>query len=40
MLENTHNLGGGSIYPLDRLDAVTAAARQAGLAVHLDGARL
>ena len=39
-VEQTHNLGGGSIWPLDALDAVTAAAHGAGLACHLDGARL
>lgn len=39
-LENTHNLGGGSIWPLDGLDAVTEAGRSAGLKLHLDGARL
>ncbi len=39
-LENTHNAGGGSCYPLDRLAAVVAAARAHGLAVHLDGARV
>jgi threonine aldolase len=39
-LENTHNAGGGSCYPLDRLSAVVAAGRGHGLAVHLDGARV
>ena len=39
-LENTHNLGGGTVWPLETLRAVTAAGRAAGLAVHLDGARL
>lgn len=39
-LENTHNAGGGSCYSLDRLDAVVAAGRRHGLAVHLDGARV
>ncbi|MCC6764684.1 MAG: low-specificity L-threonine aldolase [Deltaproteobacteria bacterium] len=38
-LENTHNAGGGSCWPLDRLAAVVAAGRAHGLAVHLDGAR-
>jgi threonine aldolase len=40
VLENTHNLAGGRVWPLDELDAVVAAARAGGLAVHLDGARL
>ncbi len=39
-LENTHNLGGGSIWPLEQIQAVAAAARNHGLALHLDGARL
>jgi threonine aldolase len=39
-LENTHNLGGGAVWPLDGLRDVCAAGRDAGLAVHLDGARL
>jgi threonine aldolase len=39
-LENTHNRGGGSIWPLDQLAAVEKTAREAGLKMHLDGARL
>jgi len=39
-LENTHNLGGGSVWPLEDVLAVAAAARMHGLALHLDGARL
>jgi threonine aldolase len=39
-LENTHNRGGGRVYPLDKVRAVSAWARKHGLAVHLDGARL
>ncbi len=39
-LENTHNRAGGTIWPLEAQDAVVAAAREHGLAVHLDGARL
>jgi threonine aldolase len=39
-VENTHNSAGGSVWPLDRLDAVAAATREAGLPLHLDGARL
>ncbi len=40
ILENTHNRGGGTIWPLEQLDAVIARARQHNLAVHIDGARL
>ena len=39
-LENTHNRHGGAIVPLERLAAVAAAARERGVRVHLDGARL
>ena len=39
-VENTTNLGGGAVWDLDDLAAVTAAARAAGLATHMDGARL
>jgi threonine aldolase len=39
-LENTHNGGGGRVWPLERFRAVVAEARAHGLAVHLDGARL
>jgi threonine aldolase len=39
-VENTHNRGGGSIWPLAQLQEVSALAREHGLAVHLDGARL
>jgi threonine aldolase len=40
VLENTHNVAGGRVWPLDELDAVVAVARAAGVGVHLDGARL
>jgi len=39
-IENTHNRGGGAVWPLAQMRAVSEAARSAGLAVHLDGARL
>jgi threonine aldolase len=39
-LENTHNRGGGTVWPLERFRAVVEVARKARLAVHLDGARL
>ncbi|RMH05056.1 MAG: aminotransferase class I/II-fold pyridoxal phosphate-dependent enzyme, partial [Nitrospirae bacterium] len=39
-LEQTHNSGGGSIYPLSTIQALTELARTRGLALHLDGARL
>jgi threonine aldolase len=39
-LENTHNVAGGRIFPLEEFAAVAAEARRLGLKVHLDGARL
>lgn len=39
-LENTHNTAGGSIWPLEAVRDVCSAARDLGLATHLDGARL
>jgi len=38
-VEDTANAGGGSVYPLERLDALTALAHERGAAAHLDGAR-
>jgi threonine aldolase len=39
-LENTHNRGGGRIFPLEKIQAIRAWAKQHNLAMHLDGARL
>lgn len=39
-LENTHNFGGGSIQPYEHLQAVHDLCRDAGVRLHLDGARL
>jgi threonine aldolase len=39
-VENTHNYGGGTIWPLEQLRDVCAVARERGLATHMDGARL
>ena len=39
-LESTHNAAGGTVFPLAEMAAVHAVARQAGVPVHLDGARL
>jgi threonine aldolase len=39
-VEQTSNLGGGSVWPLATMQAVTDVARRHGLATHLDGARL
>lgn len=40
VLENTHNRGGGRVYPLDKIRPVAEWAHGNGLVVHLDGARL
>ncbi len=40
ILENTHNRGGGAVWPLDAFRSVLSVAREKGLRVHLDGARL
>jgi threonine aldolase len=40
VLENTHNLAGGTLYTVDDTRRALAACRAAGLRVHLDGARL
>jgi len=39
-LENTHNRGGGQIYPLEEIRKIGAVCREHDLALHLDGARL
>ncbi|GAB1724865.1 MAG: aminotransferase class I/II-fold pyridoxal phosphate-dependent enzyme [Nitrospiraceae bacterium] len=39
-IENTHNAGGGRVYPLSTIHAIRAVATAHGLPMHLDGARL
>jgi threonine aldolase len=39
-VENTHNFGGGTVQPAAQVAAVQQLAREHGLGVHLDGARL
>lgn len=39
-LENTHNRGGGKIYPLPEIKAIAQVCQSHGLKLHLDGARL
>jgi len=39
-LENTHNRGGGRIFALEKIKAISLWARSNGLLMHLDGARL
>jgi threonine aldolase len=40
VLENTHNRGGGIVWPQETVAAVCATARELGLGTYLDGARL
>lgn len=39
-IENTHNMGGGTVYPQELLDEICDGAHEAGLKVHIDGARI
>jgi threonine aldolase len=39
-LENTHNRGGGSIYPMTLIEEIKGVVAKHGLKYHLDGARL
>jgi threonine aldolase len=39
-IENTHNFAGGTVLPLEDLQALRAYATSVGIGVHLDGARL
>ena len=39
-IENTHNNAGGTVWPIGELHAVVSTARELGLKLHLDGARL
>lgn len=39
-LENSHNIAGGSVTPLDRMKSLYIIAKENGLSVHLDGARI
>jgi threonine aldolase len=39
-VEQTSNIGGGSVWPLAGIEAVVGVARSHGMATHMDGARL
>ena len=39
-LENTHNMAGGTVYPTKVADEICDKAHDAGVKVHLDGARI
>ena len=39
-IENTHNMAGGAVYPMDVFADICANAHNRGIQVHLDGARI
>ena len=39
-VEQTKDLGGGGVWPLDQLTAVATVAKERGLSTHMDGTRL
>jgi threonine aldolase len=40
IVENTHNRAGGAVFPLGEIARISALAREQGLALHMDGARI
>jgi threonine aldolase len=40
VIENTHNRGGGSVFPLSKIHQIRELAARRGLRMHMDGARL
>jgi len=39
-IEDTHNMAGGTVYPVEVIDDVCGHAREMGIKVHIDGARI
>jgi threonine aldolase len=39
-IENTHNMAGGTVYPVEAIDEICDEAHALGLKVHMDGARI
>ncbi len=39
-LENTHNRGGGTVYPIKRLSEIRDISKKYSLPIHIDGARI
>lgn len=39
-VENTHNAGGGTVFPLDALDGLRELSQERGIPLHIDGARV
>lgn len=40
VIENTHNMAGGTVYPLKTIREISKGAAERGLKVHMDGARI
>ncbi len=40
VIEQTSNAGGGTVWPLERIEEITGIARERGMWTHMDGARL
>ncbi len=39
-VENSHNFGGGTVQPIDEIRNLASSAREMGIKLHLDGARI
>ena len=39
-LENSHNMSGGTVYPVETIDEICGEAHDRGIKVHVDGARI
>ena len=39
-IENTHNMAGGTVYPMETVEEICRHAHELGLKVHMDGARV
>ena len=39
-IENTHNMAGGTVYPIETINEICDGAHSLGLGVHMDGARV
>jgi threonine aldolase len=39
-VENTHNRGGGIVYTIEQMDSICNFAKERGIGLHLDGARI
>ena len=39
-IEHPHNMGGGTLFPIEEIERICDRARERGLKIHMDGARL